>query len=238
MQTTLALTALWMGVAGGPHCLAMCGAACAGIGHSAPAGGRALWSFHLGRLAGYAILGGLAAASVQALGWLSTQSAALRPLWTLLQAGTFVLGLVLAWSAHQPVWLDQAARRLWQRVRAGPAARFGAWAPAGMGMLWALMPCGLLYSALLVAALSSHPLQGAVNMLLFAAGSGVSLWAGPRMLSCLRQLGDGRWGIRMAGLALMATSGAALWLGRVHDQAPWCVSQVAGSAATQAASPR
>jgi sulfite exporter TauE/SafE len=35
MQTSLAMTALLMGLAGGPHCIAMCGAACAGIGKAA-----------------------------------------------------------------------------------------------------------------------------------------------------------------------------------------------------------
>ena len=35
MQTSLALTALIMGLAGGPHCVAMCGAACAGMGQVA-----------------------------------------------------------------------------------------------------------------------------------------------------------------------------------------------------------
>ncbi|MDP2096340.1 MAG: sulfite exporter TauE/SafE family protein, partial [Hydrogenophaga sp.] len=29
MQTSMAITALFMGLAGGPHCVAMCGAACA-----------------------------------------------------------------------------------------------------------------------------------------------------------------------------------------------------------------
>ena len=69
MQSSLALTALLMGLAGGPHCVAMCGAACAGL---AQASGehrqRTLWSFQLGRLLGYALLGALAAASVQGLG--------------------------------------------------------------------------------------------------------------------------------------------------------------------------
>ncbi len=35
MQTSMAITALLMGLAGGPHCIAMCGAACAGIGYTA-----------------------------------------------------------------------------------------------------------------------------------------------------------------------------------------------------------
>ena len=35
MQSSLAITALMMGVLGGPHCVAMCGAACAGLGQAA-----------------------------------------------------------------------------------------------------------------------------------------------------------------------------------------------------------
>ena len=51
MQSSLAITALVMGLAGGPHCIAMCGAACAGFGQAA--GERrtqAMWSFQLGRV--------------------------------------------------------------------------------------------------------------------------------------------------------------------------------------------
>ena len=65
MQSSLALTALLMGLVGGPHCVVMCGAACAGIGHAAGARKTsAMWSFQLGRVIGYATLGALAAATV------------------------------------------------------------------------------------------------------------------------------------------------------------------------------
>jgi hypothetical protein len=30
--------------------------------------------------------------------------------------------------------------------------------------------------------------------------------------------------VRLAGLGLAASSGTALWLGLVHNQAPWCVT--------------
>ena len=66
MQTALAGTALLMGLVGGPHCVAMCGAACAGVIRivRAPEGGgvatlssgerdgSASWVFHAGRVAG------------------------------------------------------------------------------------------------------------------------------------------------------------------------------------------
>lgn len=224
MQTSLAVTALLMGLAGGPHCIAMCGAACAGIGKAAGARGTsAIWTFQAGRLASYSALGAVAAASMQGLGWLTTQTAALRPVWTMFHVAAMVLGLMLLVLARQPVWLDATARGIWGRVRALNAA-WGRGAPLAIGALWAFMPCGLLYSALLVAALSGGPLEGAMSMGLFAVGSSVSLLIGPWLLLRLRGPGAGAWGIRLAGLALAATSGWALWMGLAHDTAPWCVA--------------
>ncbi|MEY5029554.1 MAG: hypothetical protein RLZ63_1869 [Pseudomonadota bacterium] len=226
MQSSLAITALVMGLAGGPHCIAMCGAACAGLGQAAgQRRAQAMWAFQLGRVLGYSTLGALAAATVQGLGWLTTQSAALRPVWTMLHVAALLMGLLLLVQARQPLWLDTAASRLWAKVRAFNQ-RWGMAAPAVVGVLWALMPCGLLYSALMVAALSNEVWSGAAVMALFALGSSVSLWAGPWLLLRLGNLGDGRWGMRLAGLALAGLSAWALWMGLVHDQAPWCVTPV------------
>ncbi|MFZ3126894.1 MAG: sulfite exporter TauE/SafE family protein, partial [Rhodoferax sp.] len=154
MQSSLALTALLMGLVGGPHCVAMCGAACAGIGQAAGAHkNSALWTFQLGRVVGYSILGALAAASLQGLGWLTVQSAALRPVWSLFHVAALLLGLVLLWQARQPVWLEGAGRKIWGRARTLAATR-GRGVPLVLGVMWALLPCGLLYSALLVAAMA------------------------------------------------------------------------------------
>ena len=224
MQTSLALTALIMGLAGGPHCVAMCGAACAGIGQLAgQQQNRALFSFQVGRWLGYTLMGALAAFGVQALGWLTVKSAALRPVWSMLHVAAVVLGLLLVWQAKQPVWLDQSAQRLWSQVRK-LNANLGKVAPVAVGALWALMPCGLLYSALMVAALTGNVWEGALTMACFALGSGVSLGFAPWLLLKLKTLGDGAWGIRLAGLALAVTSGWGLWLGLAHNQAPWCIT--------------
>lgn len=224
MQTSLAFTALIMGLAGGPHCVAMCGAACAGMGQVAGAHqNRVLLSFQSGRWLGYSLMGGLVAFSVQALGWLTVESAALRPVWSMLHVAAVVLGLLLIWQAKQPVWLDQSAQQLWAKIRR-LNANLGKIAPIAVGVLWALMPCGLLYSALMVAALTGNVLDGALTMACFALGSGVSLGMAPWLLLKLKNLGDGAWGIRLAGLALASTSGWALWMGLAHNQAPWCVA--------------
>ncbi|WP_332775146.1 sulfite exporter TauE/SafE family protein [Polaromonas sp.] len=227
MQTTLAATALLMGLAGGPHCIAMCGAACAAAsaGNGRAGGGkstRSLWIFQAGRVVGYSSLGGIAAASMQGLGWLSVQSAALRPVWTLFHVAAALLGMMLLWQARQPVWLENTARKVWGRVRAVTEGSRGA-APLLLGVLWALLPCGLLYSALLVAALTSSMLEGAAVMALFALGSSVSLMAGPWLWLRLRGQGSGQWAVRLAGLALSVTSLWGLWVGLVHNTAPWCL---------------
>lgn len=224
MQTSLALTALLMGLVGGPHCVAMCGAACAGIGQAA--GTRktsAMWTFQLGRVLGYSALGGFAAASMQGVGWLTTQSAAMRPVWTLFHVAAMVLGLLLLLNAQQPLWLESAGRAIWVRVRSWVGAN-NRGAPLLVGTAWALLPCGLLYSALLVAALSARAVDGAAVMALFAAGTSVSMMAGPWLWLRLRAAGTGQWGVRLAGFALAASSGWAIWMGLVHDTAPWCLT--------------
>jgi sulfite exporter TauE/SafE len=228
MQSSLALTALLMGLAGGPHCVAMCGAACAGISQASGAHKTAaLWFFQFGRIIGYGVLGGLAAASLQGLGWLTVQSAALRPVWSLFHVAAVVLGLLLLFQARQPVWLESAARKVWMRTRAFAANR-GRGAPLVIGMAWALLPCGLLYSALLVAALAGGPVGGAMVMALFAAGTSVTMVIGPwlwlRLSGSSARLGSGQWGIRLAGAALAASSGWALWMALAHNTAPWCVT--------------
>lgn len=219
MNASLALTALAMGLVGGPHCLAMCGAPCAAVASS---GLRATAGFQFGRLLGYSTLGAVAAASVQALGWLTVQSAALRPVWTMFHVAALLLGLVLLAQARQPIWLEAGARRVWQRARAAGAGR----GPMVLGALWALLPCGLLYSALLVAAMAGDPLAGAAVMALFALGSAITLVAGPWLWLRLRGASpeQGAWGIRLAGLALALSSGWVLWWGLARDGAPWCVA--------------
>ena len=48
----------------------------------------------------------------------------------------------------------------------------------------------------------------------------------PGLLLWLRLGGGstGDWGVRVAGLALAASAGWALWMAYAHDAAPWCVT--------------
>jgi sulfite exporter TauE/SafE len=223
MQTSMVLSALVMGLVGGPHCVAMCGAACAGI---ARAGGvhpvRSLWTFQFSRMSGYAAMGAFSAGSVQGLAWMGQNTAVLRPVWTMMHVAALFLGLVLVWQARQPAWVDGWGQSVWRRAKP-VMARLGGKAPWVLGAGWALMPCGLLYSALLVASLSASATDGALIMAAFSAGTSVALTAGPWLLLRVRGGRSGAWGIRLAGLALAGTSGWALWMGITQPSGIWCM---------------
>ena len=236
MLTALAGTALLMGLAGGPHCVAMCGAACAGVisvVRPAPSGGvaalvpasrtmPAALVFHTGRIAGYAAGGAIAATAVQGVGLASEHVAALRPLWVLMHVLVFAWGLVLAAAGRQPLWAQRAGRTLAARVRPFMASTAGALAT---GALWVSMPCGLLYSALMVAGLANGPVQGALVMALFALGGGLWLLLAPWHWQRLRlRAGTARreWGTRLAGVLLAAVAAQAVWMDLRQQIEIWC----------------
>jgi len=223
MSLTLAGTAFLMGLVGGPHCLAMCGAACGGMIRAAGAKpARGMWSFLGGRLLGYSVAGAAAGLAVQSFAWLSSQTVALRPVWTLFHVMVLLWGLVLLAQARQPAWVESAGRSVWSRVRPMAQRRGGL---VATGALWAFMPCGLLYSALLVASLSGGPLEGALSMALFAVGSGISLGLAPSALRKVQDLGNRLrkdWGTRIAGGLLALTAAWALWADLAHRVAEWC----------------
>nr|WP_283254440.1 sulfite exporter TauE/SafE family protein [Ramlibacter paludis] len=215
----LAAAALLIGLAAGPHCAAMCGPACGGVirivREGQPGDHGLQWSFHAGRLLGYALAGAAVAQAVQGLAWAATHAAALRPLWTVFHVAVLGWGLALLASGRQPALATATGRKVWQRLRplaTPPQALFAT------GVLWALMPCGLLYSALLVASLSGGPLAGAFTMALFALGSAVSLLLAPRML----RLAGERGGARLAGALIAAAAAWALWMDLSHRIAEWC----------------
>jgi sulfite exporter TauE/SafE len=119
MEFALLLSALALALAGVPHCAAMCAAPCAAVtGRGAT--GPVAWTFHAARVLSYALAGAVAAGSVGALAALAQWSPLLRPLWTLLHAAAFVLGLWMLWQGRQPMWLE-SVRPAWSGSP-GPAA--------------------------------------------------------------------------------------------------------------------
>ncbi|MGL4576818.1 MAG: sulfite exporter TauE/SafE family protein [Burkholderiaceae bacterium] len=235
---TLVATGFLMGIAGSPHCLAMCaGPATWVLSTAREPGAWTSWLlFNLGRMLGYALLGVLMAAIFAALREAVVLVRVAQPFWVMLHVVILVLALHLAVAGQQPRFIGQWAHAAVSRAnRVGPSAageqvirapqlrsKTTAWnRPVFTGMLWAFMPCGLLYAGLLTAALSNNLVTAGATMLAFGAGTSVTLMAVPAFKAAganmikrsflARLNADGRLGGRLAGAALAALSGWILF---------------------------
>jgi len=179
-------------------------------------------AFHAGRVAGYSAAGAAAALATQGLAWLTTQGSGLRPLWTLFHLLVLAWGLSLLVLARQPDWAQRAALYLWAQVSPYVRHHGGLFLA---GLLWVFMPCGLLWSALLVASLTASPWEGALAMLLFATASSIGLALMPVLMAWLRSAqGPGKdWGTRLAGAVLVFAALAALGLDLGRQILDYCV---------------
>lgn len=241
-------TCLALGLTGGFHCVAMCGAPCTrlasantlprdetdaatfrplvreGAAQVARPSVSRLLALHGGRLMSYAALGGLAGGAVGGFAQFVEWSQALRPLWALFQLVMLFVGLgLLLWGARPPGWLTRKLHPLGTRIQQWlqSPTRLGL-----AGLAWAGLPCGLLYSAAAIAALTGRMFDGALAMVLFGLGSTLWLLAAPWLLRRMQgRLNAWRQelGARLAGIVLVGMSGWALWNHALHG-APrlWC----------------
>ena len=169
--------ALLAGAFGSAHCLGMCGGL-AGLfaARLEPASlGRRLRLavlYNVGRLLGYALLGFLAAGIGHTFtGVIPALAGPMR-----LAGGLLIvlIGLQLAFAWRPLAVLERGGARFWRQI--APVARglvpITSTAKAlALGALWGFLPCGLVYSALLVAASSGEALNGAGVMTAFGLGT-------------------------------------------------------------------
>lgn len=199
--TVLGAPALLLaGAAASVHCVAMCGALSAQQARAAGALpiGRALALLHGGRLLGYAALGAVAGRIGQQL-LRHLPDPALGRLLQLLAAALLVaIGAALL---LRPAAGAACCRPSLQAPRRGAAV-----ALLLRGVAWAALPCGLLYSVLLLAALSGRALDGALLAGAFALG-GTPLLAlvGWRSRALWPRRRSGWWLVAIGLLSLAAT---------------------------------
>jgi len=180
MPWTSLLSAFLLALLGGLHCAAMCGGVVSAFAfdRSLPGAGwsrlAAISSYHLGRMLSYCALGVLAgAASGTLLPWREIRAVQLS-----LYGVAAAVMLWLAWRLWngRQAWpslerwagrvLSPLRRRLWPGLHSGHGlARIGA------GMMWGMVPCGMVYGALALALLSGSALWGGLLMLVFWAGT-------------------------------------------------------------------
>lgn len=171
------VTAFVTGLLGSAHCLGMCG----GISglfalHSSVRGLRRqlpmALAYNAGRLASYAVLGFAVAAVGSRFAGLTPALG--KPVRLIAGAVIILIGLQIAFNFRALDILERAGGMVWERI--SPVA--GRLLPVdslpralGLGLLWGLLPCGLVYSVLLIAATSLRSVDGALIMLAFGIGT-------------------------------------------------------------------
>jgi sulfite exporter TauE/SafE len=229
MSGSLTLTAAFLlGLLASGHCVLMCGGISgalmlAGGGASVRPPLRLLLAQQFGRISSYMVAAlALATAGAALVRWVDQEQ--VRTAMRVLSAGAFAaIGLALLGRFRG---IDAGIGRvLWPRIaplarRLLPARHF--WQAFALGAVWGWMPCGFVYSVLMVAWLSLDPLRSAATMLLFGLGTMPALLAGSYGMSgVLRAFGRARARSALAiGLLLMAalTAGGP-WIA-AHAGAP------------------
>lgn len=172
------LTAALMGLLGGTHCVGMCGGLSAAFTYALPADQRQGWRllgwqllYNSGRLLTYVLLGLLAGSLLGWLQQLGPGKAILR-----LSAGLFMvlLGAYLAGWLQALAVLERLGQPLWRwltpwRQRLFPIS--ARWQAVAAGLVWGLLPCGLVYAAMALSATQGSPLASAGVMLAFGLGT-------------------------------------------------------------------
>lgn len=170
-------SALLVGLLGGGHCVGMCGGFVGAVTLSLPAA-RARWPFLLayngGRIASYTLAGVLVGGLGSSGLLLQHMLPVGKLLYGLASLMLVALGLYLAGWWHGVLLLEKAGAGFWRQLQ--PLSKkllplTSLPQAFALGLLWGWLPCGLVYSVLVVALASGSPLQGGALMLVFGLGT-------------------------------------------------------------------
>jgi sulfite exporter TauE/SafE len=191
-------TAFLTGLLGSAHCFGMCAgisglfAVSANVASLKTQLPRAI-AYNLGRVLSYALLGvAVAVIGKTMVSGIPDIAAPVR-----FASGILIIlvGLQLAfgWRILSP--LESAGAKLWNRI--APAAK--GLVPVrttgqaiGLGLIWGWLPCGLVYSVLLLAATTADPTSGGLVMISFGLGTMPAMIATGLSASKLAQFMSGK----------------------------------------------
>ena len=169
------LSAFLIGLAGGVHCIGMCGGIASAFTFAIPKNHSHtpyIASYNFGRIFSYTIAGALTGY----LGSLFTSSVATGLL--ILQSLSIVFLILLALYISNLykglIYFEKAGAKLWRYL--APIAKTlipfkSPYHTFAYGMIWGWLPCGLVYSALTWSLASGSLVQGGLFMLCFGLGT-------------------------------------------------------------------
>lgn len=207
------------GFFGSGHCLGMCGPVVV-LFETGEGSWRRRIAYNAGRAAFYVLLGTVAAGLGAALTQIAGVQNSLYVLRIVAALLVIALGLNLLFNLRILAFLESAGAGLWRKL--APLARrvvpmtsmpraFAA------GFLWGALPCGLVYSALAIAATSGTAVSGALVMLAFWLGTLPALIAAGASAGRIRAWSGRPLVRRLAGVLMMAIGAFALAMPLVHQ---------------------
>ncbi|MCP4284218.1 MAG: sulfite exporter TauE/SafE family protein [Gammaproteobacteria bacterium] len=156
------------GLAGGLHCLGMCGGFAAGYfaGHDCRSRWAAQLHYHGVRIGIYMLLGVLGALSGQVLvqvGMVGKMQGIV-----MMGSGLFILGIGIRYLCVRPV-CPSASKT--SQIQFGRNEKWGRTMPLLAGLLNGFVPCSLLFSVAVKSVAIADPLQAGALMLCFGLGT-------------------------------------------------------------------
>lgn len=199
-----AITPLMIGFFSGFHCIAMCGGLCAVLCQKQTQ--HQVFITNLGRITTYTLLGALFAGLIQSASLrldLATWGYFLR----LLMGVMLVLtGFILIFKEHARWLVIQKPLPFWSKVAAHLKKIQQANSTMAVyykGMLWGMIPCGLLYGMLIIAATTADVIRGASFMLFFGIGTLLPLMLSQTVIRKMLVTGSNLWLRRVSGFLII-----------------------------------
>jgi sulfite exporter TauE/SafE len=172
----LTLSLFVMGIVSGVHCVGMCGGFVGAfaarrvipIKSIQDRNWTRLAAFNAGRITTYAALGAAAGVAGHQV---SLALGAQTTLYIFANLMLVAVGLYLAGAASWFASLETLGKPLWRRVQPYAAKAMSGSSAYAAGLLWGLLPCGLVYAALAAAAFAGSAQSGAAAMTAFGIGT-------------------------------------------------------------------
>ena len=175
--TPALMAALLAGLLGSAHCIGMCAgisglfAVNSGVASLRSQIPRAI-TYNTGRIVSYAVLGTIVGAFGSVI--IKASPGMAGGIRLLSGAVIILVGLKVAFDLRMLNAIERMGATLWSRI--APAAQklvpvTNLPRALGLGLVWGWLPCGLVYSVLLIAATSAEPASGAMIMIAFGLGT-------------------------------------------------------------------
>ncbi|GAA6153582.1 sulfite exporter TauE/SafE family protein [Pseudoteredinibacter isoporae] len=207
-----------VGLLGSGHCLGMCGGIASALGFAIgpeQQGKRTaiLFSYNLGRVSSYTLLGTVA-------GILGNQIGAASVLRVIAGALLIAMGLYLANWWRGLSYLEKLGGVLWRYIQPITKSLLPVQRPGQavlLGLAWGLLPCGMVYSALAYSVAQGSAMGGAVAMLGFGMGTLPAVVASGWAAQGFKSVFQNTWVRRLFAISIIVFGIWTLWMPLSHS---------------------